>query len=256
SLSADERELAMKRVESNQSRMRIWAQSGPRSFQHKFDLVMAEIARVACNIGSAIENYERAIEGARDNKFIHEEALANELYARFWQKRGNDRIAEMYVREACVLYHRWGADAKVSHLENRYPQWFKTRTIPNGQPDTPGSAGTVQTALSQSITPIQMDLDDIISASQTLSSETDLQQLLIKMMELVMANSGAERAVLLLRQEEDWFVQARGDITAEKHDILLNQPFDPAERDSETVLVPERVFNYCRRSKELLVVGD
>jgi len=74
-----------------------------------------------------------------------------------------------------------------------------------------------------------MDLDDIISASQTLSSETDLQQLLIKMMELVMANSGAERAVLLLRQEEDWFVQARGDITAEKHDILLNQPFDPAD---------------------------
>ena len=100
SLSADERELALKRVESNQLRMRIWAQSGPMSFQHKYDLVAAEMARVSGNIGPAIENYERAIEGARDNEFIHEEALANELYARFWQERGNDKIAEMYMREA------------------------------------------------------------------------------------------------------------------------------------------------------------
>jgi predicted ATPase len=81
SLSADERELALKRVESNQLRMRIWAQSGPMTFQHKYDLVEAELARVSGNIGPAIELYERAIEGARDNEFIHEEALANELYA-------------------------------------------------------------------------------------------------------------------------------------------------------------------------------
>jgi PAS domain S-box-containing protein len=254
SLSADERELALKRVESNQLRMRIWAQNGPMNFQHKFDLVAAEKARVSGNIGPAIENYERAIEGARDNEFIHEEALANELYARFWQKRGNDKIAEMYMREARVLYHQWGANAKVSHLENRYPQWFKARTIPREQPDTPDSAATVQTSLSQSITPIQMDLDSIISASQTLSSETNLEQLLIKMMELVMANSGAEKAVLLLKQGVEWFVQARGDSTNDKYDILLNQSFDPA--DSETDLIPEPVFNYCQRSREVLVVGD
>ena len=78
----------------------------------------------------------------------------------------------------------------------------------------------------------------------------------MKMMELVMANSGAERAVLLLKQGADWFVQARSDVTIEKNDILLNRPFDPADSDSETVLVPERVFDYCRRSEEVLVVGD
>jgi len=99
----------------------------------------------------------------------------------------------MYMREARTLYHQWGAAAKVSHLENLYPQWFKAGTIPSGQPDTPDSAGTAHTTLSRAITPIQMDLDNIISASQTLSSETDLEQLLIRMMELVMANSGAAK---------------------------------------------------------------
>jgi hypothetical protein len=128
--SENERQETLKRVASNQLRMRIWSENAPMNFQHKYDLVAAETARVTGNIGPAMENYEQAIKGARDNGFIHEEALANELYARFWQQRGNDRIAEMYMREAHVLYHPWGAGAKVSHLENRYPQWFKTKTMP------------------------------------------------------------------------------------------------------------------------------
>jgi PAS domain S-box-containing protein len=256
SITEDEREKTLKRVESNQLRMRIWSENAPMNFKHKYDLVAAETARVTGQIGPAMENYDQAIKGARDNKFIHEEALANELYARFWQQRGNDRIAEMYMREARALYHRWGAGAKVSHLENRYPQWFKTQTIPRGQPDTPRSDGKVHTTISQLITSIQVDLDSILKASRTLSAETDLEELLTRMMNLVMANSGAEKAVLLLRQENDWFVQARSDVTTAEHEVLLNLPYDPADSDNEGGIVPERAFHYCQRSKELLIVGD
>jgi GAF domain-containing protein len=254
--SEDEREQTLKRVESNQLRMRIWSENAPINFQHKYDLVAAETARVTGKIGPAMENYEQAIKGAGDNGFIHEEALANELYARFWQQRGNDRIAETYMREARVLYHRWGAEAKVSHLENRYPQWFETQTIPRSQLDSPDSAGKVHTTITQPITAIQMDLDSIISASQTLSAETDLEQLLTRMMNLVMANSGAEKAVLLLKQETDWLVQARSDVTSAEHEILCNLSYDPADSDNEAFIVPERVFQYCRRSKDVLVVGE
>jgi PAS domain S-box-containing protein len=252
SLSADKRELALKRVESNQLRMRIWAQSGPMSFQHKFDLVEAELARVSGDIGPAVESYERAIKGAGDNGFIHEEALASELYARFWQERGNDMIAEMYMHEAYALYQQWGAVAKTNHLEERYPRWFKTKTTPTRKPDTPDGSGKTQTT----ITPIQLDMESIISASQMLSAETDLEQLIQRMMTLVMANSGADKALLLLRMEDGWFVQARSDIASDEHDILLNQPYDPVDSDIEAGLVPDAVFNYCYRSKVVLVVGN
>jgi formate hydrogenlyase transcriptional activator len=40
----------------------------------------------------------------------------------------------------------------------------------------------------------------------------------------------------------------------EKYDILLNQPFDPADHKAD--LIPESVFNYCRRTQVLLVVED
>ncbi|MBT8368690.1 MAG: sigma 54-interacting transcriptional regulator, partial [Deltaproteobacteria bacterium] len=254
--SENERQETLQRVAGNQLRMRIWSENTPMNYKHKYDLVTAETARVSGNIGAAIENYEQAIKGAGDNGFIHEEALANDLYARFRQQRGNDRLAEMYMQEARILYYQWGASAKVSHLSKRYPQWFKTQTMSGTQPDTPGSAGSVHTTLTVPITSIKMDLDSIVSVSRTLSAETDLEQLLTKMMDFVMTNSGAEKGVLLLRQENDWFVQARSNVTTAEHEILCNRPNDPADSDNEGVMVPERVFEYCRRSKTVLVVAD
>ena len=253
-LSADERELALKRVENNQLRMHIWARTGPTRYQHKYDLVEAEIARVVGNIEPAMKNYERAIEGARDNELIHEEALANELYARFWLEQGNDKIAKMYMRAARALYYHWGADAKVDHLEGCYSQWFQTESISISKLDIPDDVSKIRSTITEPITPIQLDIESITSASQLLSAETDLEQLCTKLMDLVMTNSGAGSAVLLLKVENEWFVQAQGDTTTEKNEILHNLPFDPADQESD--LIPEPIFNYCQRSKEVLVVRD
>ena len=44
------------------------------NFQHKYDLVEAEKARVLGNYWEAEELYEQAIQGAKRYEFIHEEA--------------------------------------------------------------------------------------------------------------------------------------------------------------------------------------
>ncbi|UCC54193.1 MAG: PAS domain S-box protein, partial [Anaerolineaceae bacterium] len=200
--------------------------------------------------------YEQAIRGAQENQFVHDQALANELFAQFWLEQGNDRIAEMYMREARTLYHQWGARAKVDHLDQRFPHWFQAKPTFEGDDDPPRSADSKTTTITQPKTSIQSDLESITSASQLLSAETDLELLITKMMSLVMANSGADKGILLLRQENGWFVQARSDIKSDQHDILLNQPFDASDRNFETDFVPEAVFHYCHRSKEVLVVEN
>jgi PAS domain S-box-containing protein len=231
--------------------LKLWAESAPMNYQHQYDLVMAEKSRVSDKHWEATQLYEKAIKGAQENQFAHDQALANELFGRFWLEQGNNRIAEMYLREARALYHQWGASAKVTHLEDSYPRWFKTGTAPKEQPDT---TGRIFTTITQPITSIQLDLESITSASQLLAAETDLDQLCTKMISLVMANSGAEKGVLLLKQENEWFVQARKDITTDEHTALFHQPFDPTDRETE--LIPESVFNYCQRTKDVLVLGD
>ena len=66
--------------------------------------------------------YEQAIRSARANGFVHNEALANELAARFYAARGFEKIAHLYLRNARYGYLRWGADGKVRQLDELYPQ--------------------------------------------------------------------------------------------------------------------------------------
>ena len=252
----DDKESLSKKLAQFEKELSKWADGAPMNYRHQYHLLMAEQTRVANEHWKAVEFYEKAINGAKKNRFIHDEALANELCGRFWEERGNDKISEVYLREARALYRQWGANAKVRQLEDRYPHWFRTRAVQTGQRGTSESIGAASTTVTHPITPTRVDLDSLVSASRTLSSETDLDQLLAKMIDLTLSNSGAERVVLLLKQGTEWIIQAHGDVSEGKHDVLINMRYDPNDGDSENHLIPEHVFNFCRRSKELLVVPD
>ena len=62
--------------------------------------------------------YELAIRSAHANGFIHNEAIAYEIAARFYAARGFDKIADAYLLEARYGYLRWGADGKVPNSIN------------------------------------------------------------------------------------------------------------------------------------------
>ena len=84
-------------------------------------MVGAEIARIDGRAFDAMNLYEQAILSAQANGFVHNEALANELAARFYAARGFEKIAHLYLRNARDCYLRWGADGKVRQLERLYP---------------------------------------------------------------------------------------------------------------------------------------
>jgi PAS domain S-box-containing protein len=224
----------------------------PMNFAHKLSLVQAEAHRARGEVLPAMKAYEQASQGARENGYLSEAGLAHALAAEFYQDLGLRQAALHNVEQAVQAWRSWGAHALVESLGRRLPGLLEPSDL---SWQNSSEAGKVHTT----ITPIQLDMESIISASQMLSAETDLEQLLTKMITLVMANSGAEKAVLLLKQENNWFVQALSDSTSEKYDVLLNQPFDPADRETdhrESGLIPEPVFNYCRRTESVLVVGD
>ncbi len=62
------------------------------------------------------------IRSAHANGFVHNEALASELAARFYAARGFEKIANTYLRDARYCYLRWGADGKVRQLDQLYPR--------------------------------------------------------------------------------------------------------------------------------------
>lgn len=77
SIPDSQQEDFLNRVRNNQEKMKKWADRAPMNFQHKFDLVAAEQYRILGNKADAMDYYDRAISGAKENEYIQEEALAN-----------------------------------------------------------------------------------------------------------------------------------------------------------------------------------
>ena len=66
------------------------------NYAHKLSLVLAEAARVAGDVPEAMSLYDRAIDGAREQGYLQDEALAAELAGNFYHGLGHARIAETY----------------------------------------------------------------------------------------------------------------------------------------------------------------
>ncbi|MEC4852346.1 MAG: serine/threonine-protein kinase PknK, partial [Jaaginema sp. PMC 1079.18] len=119
------RENVLKLVTANQQKMQHWADHSPENYLSKFYLVEAEKHRVLGQKLEAIDFYDRAIAGAKENGFIQEEALGNELAAKFYLDWGKEKFAALYMQEAYYCYAKWGAKAKIHDLEQRYPDLLK-----------------------------------------------------------------------------------------------------------------------------------
>ncbi|MEG3941519.1 serine/threonine-protein kinase PknK [Microcoleus sp. S36b_A3] len=117
-----EKEALLNRINTNQERMKYWASHAPMNHLHKFYLVEAERYRVLGQYMEAMDYYDKAIAGAKENEYLNEEALAYELAGKFYLALGKEIIARTYISEAHYAYTRWGALAKVKDLETKYPQ--------------------------------------------------------------------------------------------------------------------------------------
>ncbi|GBE93200.1 trifunctional serine/threonine-protein kinase/ATP-binding protein/sensor histidine kinase [Nostoc cycadae] len=208
-LSGESEETAevLQRIEQNQTQLKqYWAHYAPMNYQHKVDLVEAEKCRVLGKNYEAADWYDLAIAGAKANAYIQEEALANELTAKFYLDGGRERIAQGYMIEAYYGYARWGAKAKVVDLEQRYPQLLtsifqQTRTSLSIQ-ETVFPLGTHTSTNSSTSISDSLDLATILKASQSLSSEIELKKLLASLLHIVIENAGADKCVLMLLQDD------------------------------------------------------
>ncbi|MEH2318233.1 AAA family ATPase, partial [Nostoc sp.] len=246
-------------IEHNQQNLRLWANHAPMNFLHKFHLVEAERERVLGNKAEAIDLYDRAISGAKENGYIQEEALSNELAAKFYLDWGKEKIAQAYMQEAYYCYARWGAKAKVEDLEKRYPQLLQpilqqqrinfnsSETIAfRGTSSSTCTSSTGSTSISDAL-----DFTSVLKAAQAISSSLELDQLIASLTCIILENSGAKKAVLLLPEEDTWQVRV---ITFIEHEeiqtILETQLLDNCQD------IPVNIIHYVKNTKQTVVIDN
>ena len=105
SAAAEPQHTHLAALAAHQRQLDIWAQMCPENFENRAALVGAEIARIEGRLIDAERLYEKAIRSARAQEFIHNEAVAYELAARFYAARGFAEFADTYLRKALSLIH-------------------------------------------------------------------------------------------------------------------------------------------------------
>lgn len=232
------------KVRSNQNKIKKWSNHAPMNFLHKFYLVEAELNRVLGKHTLAMDLYDKAIALAKKHEYLNEEALANELAAKFYLAKGNEQIAAVYLKEARYCYVQWGAHAKVKHLDNKYPHLLsnllQTDITVTPNKTTTASGGTDQEWL---------DLTTFIKASKALSQEKDLNKLLENLVKFLLENSGAQQGILILEKSGNLFIKVEG--STEKNLKIL--PSVPLEQRPD---LPLGMIKYVQRTKEAVILNQ
>ncbi|GAB4291893.1 MAG: AAA family ATPase [Oscillatoriaceae cyanobacterium] len=214
---AGEQEEFLAKIQVNQEQMKVWAENAPANYQHKYDLVEAEKSRVLGDDGAALSLYERAITGAKKHQYIQEEAIACERAGEFHLKRGQQTMGRFYLTEAYYGYIRWGAVAKVKDLEERHPKFLAKIAERNNAGISIGQTTVTSTGGSSQV----FDVAAVIKASQAISGEIVISELLEQVMKIVLQNAGAQKGCLILYRSGNPRIEAAGavqgkDVTVQK----------------------------------------
>ncbi|GAB6042369.1 response regulator [Endothiovibrio diazotrophicus] len=246
-----ERPALLEALRTDLAAMQRWAIGAPENYRHKALLMTAELARVEGDYPLAAESYDQAIDAARASDYLQNEAIANELAARFYLERGRPKAASGYLLDARELYLRWGATRKVADLEGRHGErlsgagWRRARDLTETLTETVvTSSGT--SAVSS------LDLIAIVKASQALSSEVNLGSLLERLVRIAQENAGAQVVRLLLFRDGMWCLEA--DASEEGSEMLHSEPIDldtPADD-----FAPRALLRYVARTGDTVVEPD
>ncbi|HET9376100.1 MAG TPA: ATP-binding protein [Chthoniobacterales bacterium] len=216
--------------------LREWAESCPETFLDKYRLVSAELARIEGRDLDAMRLYEEAIRTARENGFVQNEGVANELAAQFYLKRGIEKVAHSYLRDARYCYLRWGALGKVKQLSERYPAIEEQAAV---RPTI-----TIGTSVEQ------LDLETVMKASHAVAGEIVLEKLIKTLMMIAVEHAGAERGLLILSHGEDLRIAAEARTGHDGVDVQLQ---DALVTPSE---LPDSLLRYVIRTQESVILDD
>ncbi len=246
--TVEEKDATLTKVNANQTKMKTWADHCASNCLHKYYLVEAEKARVLGEDLHAIDFYDKAAKLAKQNEFLQEEALANELYARFWLSRDKEELAQMLLNKAYHLYALWGAGAKTSQLEKKYGHLITKR----GKTNRIGTQNTTLSSLDENAS--SLDLVSVMKASQAISQEIVIDQLLKKMMHVVIENAGAETGLLLQEKKGEWRIEAEGASNKEYAQSFESRPLKSKETGLH--LAPISIIQYVARTNESVVLEN
>ncbi len=243
--SSRDRRKYFKWANKHHKLLRKWAKYSPENNLHRYHLIKAEMARVQRKNETAETHYDLAITLSRDHQYLHEEAFANELAARYYLSIGKKRMASLYLRDAYNCYYRWGAISKLKQLKELYPGLLETTERTSISPPDAQSGSSTGSRTTKSVV---IDVSTVKKVHEAIAGEFHLDKVLEKIMNVTFENAGAQRGFLLLRKGDDFCIFAKG--TANEEIAIGEEAIDESHELSRSII------NYVLRTGSRVILDN
>ncbi len=225
-------------IKANLKKLKKWAQHAPDHHRHRYLLVLAEWCAYQGN-ADCERYYDEACTAAKENEFIQDGALIQELIGKYYFHLKKESLSIFYFENSIRGYIHWGASEKVKQMMNEFGHLLNVRgydentimpTLIQGSMIT-GAAGG-------------LDLNTVVKASQAISGEIVLGKLLEKMMGIVVQSAGAQRGVLIDNDNGHLRI------------LVHNKKTMITELLDNSTDLPNSVIQYVARTQKSLVFGN
>ncbi|MEV4604785.1 GAF domain-containing sensor histidine kinase, partial [Amycolatopsis sp. NPDC049253] len=255
STAGDERAALLAELDETTRWLAARAAAAPDNFLHLQRWLEAERAWAVGDVRAAELAFDAARREVAGRARPWHRALITERAARFYLARGLDRVGGELLAQARQTYAAWGASAKVDQLDWAYP------TLRPHSDATTGLSGDQPAHLAQQTGPVTtgtLDLLGILAASQALSSETSIERLRTRVVEVLSALTGATGVQLLLwnPERDDWLLPAPDSDTGTTDIQDTTQIARTAPSAAGEPVVPLSVLRYVQRLGESVLVAD
>ena len=228
--SNEEKILYRREIRQSIRKFKKWSKYAPQNFEHLYILLLAENCRIKKFDGEAVLYYDRAIQLAKLNRFVQDEAVACERATSYYQHQHNKEMAHSYILRGIQNLRKWGAETIAQLWEADY----EIRVLSNTRSDVP----------------VTFDMLTVFETTQSLAKEIRMEDLLRKMLFALLKHAGADRGIFIRYVENQFYVLAK----AEASDAA----FTLFDRQSITMLNEsmQAVVRYVLQSEESVIIQN
>lgn len=238
----------LRQVKGSVRKLARWAKLNARVHRHRWLILAAQLAVVQGKSERADSLFDKALAAAETAGYVQDLGLCYELAMRHYQATSRPAPAGRALEAAAEAYARWGAATVVERLEASYPSL--KRHVPTMAETKTMAETTTNATASESTQANMLDVRSIIKATQVISSEIVLSELLQSLMRTVLENAGAQRGFLLLARDGKLSIRARIDSTLGQPEVLDGLPLEDADGLAKSII------RYVERSSQQVVLGD
>ena len=231
-LLSQEKELSetqSQTLDSDLNEFNSYAKGSASNFKFETLLLQAEKMKSFASPWDVVKVYDKALDEARKLQNPLYLALAGLCAGRFWKKRYYNDLKEYYFNEALVGLDQWGASSLVEVIKSETSE--QTRVNPQN------TSSTLQIS--------DNNFKGLISAFNTISKAENTNELTHSLMHSILQNATASKAVLILKDEEQFLIRASID--------FQNQEIKSHKRSLEdSDFLPHNIISYIINTGEKL----